>query len=532
MLVNVMCPYCKNTTKYDETQEYMFCPSCGGRITFDSKPECDEQMIKSNMPITTQDQVEKPNLIISYNTTNSAIGMVTRIVSTGVKNQYGNGQSISFHLNPGQQQIILKIGAKNYARDIVIPKDNTLVRVYASFNGRAQISIDQPKVFDIESNDQIAQQSASLIVPESLYLATYIAISDNRLFDREWFRIENTIKERDFDDDVRNNVLNIILDRPEKITLDQTLEALADKPIEIRNAALRLGLEIAYSDRAFGERESVIFQSLRTKLHIDRKTYAILCSEAQAAVADKLSDNNGEKIIIHAKSLYERYENCLFSADVYSDVVKEMSVIAKEDIAYASKKVEKMAQMYRVYPQMLKKQTENAINYQSHLNDKEQKKQLEEFFKQLLDSIDQSLERSDESMNVLRERQAAASDSFTISFMGRTKAGKSTLHSVLLGGLNNDFIGRGSERTTRYNFIYDYKARKDIEKFCHVATMEEIEANDFNLNIPRYVDTSEKEEEINLAAKAEDIEKLNAEIKSAETELKKYFDELGLKFPF
>ena len=80
--------------------------------------------------------------------------------------------------------------------------------------------------------------------------------------------------------------------------------------------------------------------------------------------------------------------------------------------------------------------------------------------------------------------------------------------------------------------INAYKNRKDIDKFCHVATMEEIEANDFNLNIPRYVDTSEKEEEIDLTAKAEDIENINAEIKNAEDELKKYFDELGLKFPF
>ena len=62
--------------------------------------------------------------------------------------------------------------------------------------------------------------------------------------------------------------------------------------------------------------------------------------------------------------------------------------------------------------------------------------------------------------------------------------------------------------------------------------MQEIIDNDYNLNIPRYVDTSEKEEEIDLVAKASDIENLNTEIKSAEDELKKYFDELGLKFPF
>ena len=88
------------------------------------------------------------------------------------------------------------------------------------------------------------------------------------------------------------------------------------------------------------------------------------------------------------------------------------------------------------------------------------------------------------------------------------------------------------EEEHQNKIIEAYKERKDIEKFCHVATMEEIQANDYNLNIPRYVDTSEKEEEIDLATKAQDIENINAEIKNAEDELKKYFDELGLKFPF
>ena len=77
-----------------------------------------------------------------------------------------------------------------------------------------------------------------------------------------------------------------------------------------------------------------------------------------------------------------------------------------------------------------------------------------------------------------------------------------------------------------------YRNRQDIEKFCHVATMKEIEENDYNLNIPRYVDTSEKEEDIDLVTQAQTIESINAEISAAETELKQYFYELGLKFPF
>lgn len=77
-----------------------------------------------------------------------------------------------------------------------------------------------------------------------------------------------------------------------------------------------------------------------------------------------------------------------------------------------------------------------------------------------------------------------------------------------------------------------YEKREDIEKYAHVATMEEIAENGFNLNIPRYVDTFEKEPEIDLAAAAQEIRKLQGEIKTINAELKPYFDELGLDFPF
>lgn len=77
-----------------------------------------------------------------------------------------------------------------------------------------------------------------------------------------------------------------------------------------------------------------------------------------------------------------------------------------------------------------------------------------------------------------------------------------------------------------------YIKRKNVEKYAHVATMEELAENGFNLNIPRYVDTFEKEEEIDLNAVSADIKKLQVEIKGINAELKPYFDELGLDFPF
>ena len=77
-----------------------------------------------------------------------------------------------------------------------------------------------------------------------------------------------------------------------------------------------------------------------------------------------------------------------------------------------------------------------------------------------------------------------------------------------------------------------YVERVDVDKYAHVATMAEIAENGFNLNIPRYVDTFEPEEEIDLNEVAAEIRKLQAEIKGIDAELKPFFDELGLDFPF
>ena len=62
--------------------------------------------------------------------------------------------------------------------------------------------------------------------------------------------------------------------------------------------------------------------------------------------------------------------------------------------------------------------------------------------------------------------------------------------------------------------------------------MQEIEENGFNLNIPRYVDTFEPEEEIDLNAVAAEIRNIQTEIKGIDAQLKPFFDELGLDFPF
>ena len=73
-----------------------------------------------------------------------------------------------------------------------------------------------------------------------------------------------------------------------------------------------------------------------------------------------------------------------------------------------------------------------------------------------------------------------------------------------------------------------YSDRVDVERFAHVATLEEIKNNDFNLNIPRYVDTFEEEELIDIEEVQGNIARLKAEIADVEAQLAQYMKELGL----
>ena len=70
-------------------------------------------------------------------------------------------------------------------------------------------------------------------------------------------------------------------------------------------------------------------------------------------------------------------------------------------------------------------------------------------------------------------------------------------------------------------------ARADVDKYAHLATPEEIAENDFNLNIPRYVDTFEEEEEVDLMAVRAERKQLKEKLASLEQEMDGYLKELG-----
>lgn len=73
-----------------------------------------------------------------------------------------------------------------------------------------------------------------------------------------------------------------------------------------------------------------------------------------------------------------------------------------------------------------------------------------------------------------------------------------------------------------------YDNYESIDKYSFVATIDEIKENDYNLNIPRYVDTFEEEDPVDMEEVATNIQNIKREIEQVEAQMAKYLAELGL----
>lgn len=152
MYTPMYCPQCSAPLEIDETKEYITCSYCGAKL---KKTQPENQTINYNTNNYTNNYIRynyhnnknKPNLFISFSSTSEKVGMVVRVVDTNDKRYYISGQRMSYKLFRGEHIIVLKIGKKNYNRRVFIIDGSKPVRIYASWNGRAHISIDQPPYY-------------------------------------------------------------------------------------------------------------------------------------------------------------------------------------------------------------------------------------------------------------------------------------------------------------------------------------------------------------------------------------------------
>lgn len=104
-------------------------------------------------------------------------------------------------------------------------------------------------------------------------------------------------------------------------------------------------------------------------------------------------------------------------------------------------------------------------------------------------------------------------------------------NSVLFIDASREFkAGKNQNLLTPDNIekiVVTYRTRESVDKYAYLAGFDEIKENDFNLNIPRYVDTFEEEEEIDLMAVRKEREELKMQLAKLENEMDEYLKELG-----
>lgn len=112
------------------------------------------------------------------------------------------------------------------------------------------------------------------------------------------------------------------------------------------------------------------------------------------------------------------------------------------------------------------------------------------------------------------------------------KKNRSNLKDVLFIDASNNYEKGKNQNLLREEdvekIIDTYISRKTIDKYSYVASLDEIAENDYNLNIPRYVDTFEEEDNIDLDAVKDKIKMIDLEISDIDKQLEPYFKELGI----
>lgn len=358
------------------------------------------------------------------------------------------------------------------------------------------------------------------MIPEIAYLAAYTLVCDEKIYDEEWVVLEQFIEDFSLDEVVRKNVIAILGDADDKPTLEKVISGLGKATSEEKESAINLSVNIAFADGLYGEQEKQFLRSVIKKLKLPTNSLKKFEKEAESKQwnDDKIELTKQKKgawlyrflSTIGSKQFSEkmedRYRKCLLSGSGYADSVRQMRVIASEDIVYSRQAITSMTNQLEDFIKVLNAKSASIKDFFGEIAPESKEKlgdvdeQLDEL-KKNISFIANSIQS--EAQETLKKKEEAI-DRFTISFMGRTKAGKSTLHSVILGGINREFIGKGMERTTRYNRVYQWNgiriidtpgigapggksdveiAKSVIEEsdiICYLVTSDSIQETEFN----------------------------------------------------
>lgn len=317
------------------------------------------------------------------------------------------------------------------------------------------------------------------MIPETFYFATYVCVLNGRIYDEFYFKMINLLRKECFFKETADELLKILGDDENKISLDEVLENLRIASDEEKDKAITLGLDAALADDSYTDKEEQLFLKECDKINYPINKFKKIFNKVKLAADQEVVKNvkkikkTHRKFFLRKKEkasfesleeqLTKRYINCLLSGVDYDNSIKQMYQIANEDIIYAKEALNNISKEMNDFLSSLIKSERKVTSMENRLRKKDYDENISKCLEEIKKQITNFITQTKEQVWVSLRRKEIAAKYYTISFLGRTKAGKSTLHSVILGGLNREFIGTGKERTTRINRIYKWNGIRIID---------------------------------------------------------------------
>ncbi|MGB3401065.1 MAG: GTPase [Microcoleaceae cyanobacterium] len=311
-------------------------------------------------------------------------------------------------------------------------------------------------------------------------LATHIVSASQKILSKESETLYDLATQTRISWQTREEMKKILTQDSHHLTLEQVALKV---PSEQQHEAMYRLLVVAKSDGSFCIKEQQIVEK----------------------IAKLWNWQNGEiqqRLELAEAFLEKLYLETILSGKDYEKAVIQCAKIAQEDYQFAEKALKRtgstLLDLKTTLNYEINRVQTNHQNKTQATTAKEVSKQLKETQKALESEISNQIEQVRRS---LRSKESALSH-FTIAFMGKTKAGKSTLHAIL----SNDgwnAIGEGKQRTTRENRVYEWnnirvidtpgigapggKSDEDIAKsvieesdlICYVVTNDSIQETEF-----------------------------------------------------
>lgn len=313
-----------------------------------------------------------------------------------------------------------------------------------------------------------------------LFLA-HLIVTDNKIDIKtnnilmDYLKDEGDIRPKEF-----QQINDVIENNDDVRPLDQVLRRLSDESSsEVKEIAMAIGLALCLHKGFLSTTEVAFFKSSRKVLGIEAPRFNLLKAEVklefdETAIASLAMEQRRHKLIqqgyiLPLKRLIDKYDSderltehsdAMMKNEEYASAISHSREIGKGDMVFARpllhEHIEELHNLRTAVDQL----TSNLKKVRNH--DSDATRSLIDASKNLQSQVHGIVQERERDTESFLENIENAADYFTISFLGKTKAGKSTLHAVL-SGKGKDAIGVGRQRTTRNNRVYTWQGLRIID---------------------------------------------------------------------